>query len=95
MWLAIHEPARIEPPRAGLHVGTLRRARELAGARGDRARPAAWRRSPIRTSISSSRSARIAIARRSCARTAGMMVSAEREGYAGCCEALADWDPGR
>ena len=23
-----------------------------------------------------------------------MMVSAEREGYAGCCEALADWDPG-
>ena len=24
-----------------------------------------------------------------------MMVSAEREGYAGCCEALADWEPGR
>ena len=23
-----------------------------------------------------------------------MMVSAAREGYAGCCEALADWDPG-
>ena len=23
-----------------------------------------------------------------------MMVSAEPEGYAGCCEALADWDPG-
>ena len=23
-----------------------------------------------------------------------MMVSAEREGYAGCCEALADWEPG-
>jgi 3-oxoadipate enol-lactonase len=23
-----------------------------------------------------------------------MMVSAERQGYAGCCEALADWDPG-
>ena len=23
-----------------------------------------------------------------------MMVSAEREGYAGCCEALATWDPG-
>ena len=23
-----------------------------------------------------------------------MMVSAEREGYAGCCEALARWDPG-
>jgi 3-oxoadipate enol-lactonase len=23
-----------------------------------------------------------------------MMISAEREGYAGCCEALADWDPG-
>jgi 3-oxoadipate enol-lactonase len=23
-----------------------------------------------------------------------MMVSAEREGYAGCCEALADWNPG-
>jgi 3-oxoadipate enol-lactonase len=23
-----------------------------------------------------------------------MMVSAEREGYAGCCDALADWDPG-
>jgi 3-oxoadipate enol-lactonase len=23
-----------------------------------------------------------------------MMVSAEREGYAGCCEALADWGPG-
>ena len=23
-----------------------------------------------------------------------MMVAAEREGYAGCCEALAGWDPG-
>ena len=23
-----------------------------------------------------------------------MMVSSEREGYAGCCEALADWEPG-
>jgi 3-oxoadipate enol-lactonase len=23
-----------------------------------------------------------------------MMISAEREGYAGCCEALADWNPG-
>ncbi|MDX6563934.1 MAG: 3-oxoadipate enol-lactonase, partial [Gaiellales bacterium] len=23
-----------------------------------------------------------------------MMVSADREGYAGCCEALAAWDPG-
>ena len=28
------------------------------------------------------------------ARYRAMMVSAEPEGYAGCCEALADWDPG-
>ena len=93
-WLAMHDPERIDrlvlacrsarfgvPENWRARVGTVRAERRRGGRRR-RARSCGSRSETRRDSPELVRAYR------------EMMVSAEREGYAGCCEALADWDPG-
>ena len=93
MWLAMHEPARIDrlalactSARFGVRENWLARAAAVRGEGVEAVADAVlqlW-------FTQRTRSDRPAFVRAYRA----MMVSAEREGYAGCCEALADWDPG-
>jgi 3-oxoadipate enol-lactonase len=93
MWLAMHEPARID--RLVLACTSAR-----FGTRENWLQRAATVRSCGLESIADAvlalwftpRTHRAAPALVSEYRA--MMISAEREGYAGCCEALAEWEPG-
>jgi 3-oxoadipate enol-lactonase len=93
MWLAMHEPERID--RLVLACTSARfRVREnwlarAAAVRGGGVEAVADAVLPLWFAEQTHRDAPTLVrAYRE------MMVSAEREGYAGCCDALADWDPG-
>jgi 3-oxoadipate enol-lactonase len=93
MWLAMHEPARIDrlalactSARFGVRENWLARA---ATVRADGVEAVA---DAVLQLWFTQRTHRDAPALVRAYRE--MMVSAAREGYAGCCEALADWDAG-
>ena len=93
MWLAMHEPARIDrlalactSARFGVRENWLARAATVRAAGVEAVADAVlqlWFTQRTRVD----RPAFVRAYRE-------MMVSAAPEGYAGCCEALADWDPG-
>jgi 3-oxoadipate enol-lactonase len=93
MWLAMHEPERIDrlalactSARFGVRENWLARAATVRAGGVEAVADAVlqlWFTPRTRRDAP-------ALVRRYRA----MMTSAEREGYAGCCEALADWDPG-
>jgi 3-oxoadipate enol-lactonase len=93
MWLAMHEPARIDrlalactSARFGVRENWLARAATVR-AEGVEAVADAVLQLWFTQRTRIDRPAFVRAYRE-------MMVSAAREGYAGCCEALADWDPG-
>jgi 3-oxoadipate enol-lactonase len=93
MWLAMHEPGRIDrlalactSARFGLRENWLARAATVRDGGVEAVADA------VLQLWFSARTHREAPALVRAYRA--MMVSAEREGYAGCCEALADWGPG-
>jgi 3-oxoadipate enol-lactonase len=93
MWLAMHEPARIDrlalactSARFGVRENWLARAATVR-AEGVEAVADAVLQLWFTERTRIDRPAFVRAYRE-------MMVSAAREGYAGCCEALADWDPG-
>jgi 3-oxoadipate enol-lactonase len=93
MWLAMHAPERIDrlalactSARSGLRENWLKRA-ETVRAGGVEAIADAVLQLWFSARTHRDNPALVSAYRE-------MMISAEREGYAGCCEALADWDPG-
>jgi 3-oxoadipate enol-lactonase len=93
MWLAMHAPERIDrlalactSARFGLRENWLQRA-ETVRAQGMEAIADAVLKLWFTPATHRDDPALVSAYR-------AMMISAEREGYAGCCEALADWEPG-
>jgi 3-oxoadipate enol-lactonase len=93
MWLAMHAPERIDrlalactSARFGLRENWLKRAETVRGE-GVEAIADAVLQLWFTAQTHRNDPALVSDYRE-------MMISAEREGYAGCCEALADWDPG-
>jgi len=93
MWLAMHEPVRIDrlvlactSARFGLRENWLARA---ATVREDGVEAVADAVSQLWFTQRTHREQPALVAA-----YRAMMVSADSEGYAGCCEALGDWDPG-
>jgi 3-oxoadipate enol-lactonase len=93
MWLAMHEPGRIDrlvlactSARFGVRENWLARAATVRAGGMEAVADAVLQ---LWFTQETHRDAPALVRR-----YREMMISAEREGYARCCEALADWDPG-
>ena len=94
MWLAMHAPERIDRLVLACTSARFGVPARTGSSAPPRCAPRAWRSSPTGSSrcwfTPATQRERPELVRDYRA----MMVSADPEGYAGCCEALAGWEPG-